>query len=228
MIFFTLLKSTFLFLLVILMLILIIPIDYNLEISKYADVILKGRIGCFWRLLKINLTIVMTKSKIIDVKILGFPISLRPKRKEKSKKIHNKQLENEMQQKKDKRNFSLSMKYFSKDLLNAILVTFKDILKHLKPTGFTLKATYGFDDPYYTGLLLVITSSLYPLVKDSSTIEIIPSFEETTIKGEMDLQGRIVVILLVLIILKLIFQKPIRRIIKMLFNKKKEEKRYVN
>ncbi|MCC5911682.1 MAG: DUF2953 domain-containing protein [Clostridiaceae bacterium] len=223
MIILTLLGYIFLFFLALLLLVLVVPVDYDLIASKYENIKFKGSIRWFWSLKKMDFFVVSTDPKVVSIRLLGFPISIDLSEEEK-KKTSKKQKEKKV---KSKDKFSLSKEHFTSELLDVVLSTIKDILHRMKPNRFTLKGTYGFDDPYYTGIMLAIVSSLSSLFNDYP-IDLAPSFGEAKLEGEGEIQGRVIVILFLTIMLKLILSKPIRKIIKTLFNKKKEEKKHVN
>ncbi|ABR49079.1 hypothetical protein Amet_2929 [Alkaliphilus metalliredigens QYMF] len=233
MILLAILRYLLLFLLAILLLILIIPVDYHLMASKDLVVTFKGHIGWFWHLVKVDFTIINNSPKAIRIKLLGLPISIHTsgeerktyKKKQESKKPKKKKTTKKKVKYKNK--FPLAWEHVTRELLDVIFLAIKRVLHHLKPKKFRLEGVYGFDDPYYTGIILAITSSLQPLFNDSP-LEITPSFGETKLEGELEVHGRIIVILFLWIVLQLTLSKPIRKILKILFIKEKEEKKHVN
>ena len=217
-----------LFLLAILLLVLIVPIDYGFKVFKYENTAFRGKISWLWGLVKADFTTASSEPKTMEIKLLGFPISLNLNKEEKTKKKAKKQKEKKVDKGRSKGEVLLYKEFFNRELLEVMLSTIKKLLQRLKPRKFILKGTYGFDDPYYTGIITAMASSLYPMMRNYSTIEIVPSFGETKLEGETKIQGRIIVVLFLFIMLRLVLAKPMRRIIKLLLNKKKEEKNYAN
>ncbi len=69
---------------------------------------------------------------------------------------------------------------------------------------------FGFEDPSLTGRILGGVCMFYAFYGDS--LRVIPDFDEQVIEGRLDVKGRIRVITVILIALKLFFDKDIRRL----------------
>lgn len=86
------------------------------------------------------------------------------------------------------------------------------ILRHIRPQKYKGYIRFGTGDPALTGQLLGIFGVFIPIYKDN--IRIIPDFEELVFEGNIFLKGRITVIKLALVALKLYRDKNINRLIK--------------
>lgn len=83
------------------------------------------------------------------------------------------------------------------------------LAKHLSPRTLKGYVRFGFDDPYNTGRVLAGLSVLYPFYGDK--IDIYPEFERKVLEGDIYMKGHIRGIHLLIIVLKLIFDRDIRK-----------------
>ncbi|MFU0826867.1 MAG: hypothetical protein ACFWTJ_04910 [Lachnoclostridium sp.] len=88
----------------------------------------------------------------------------------------------------------------------------RKVLKHLRPTKFRLEMEFGTGDPASTGQVLGGLSILYSFVGDS--VHIVPNFEEEILKGSVNCSGRIRLYTLLIIGIKLVFDKNFRDLLK--------------
>ncbi|NLZ81852.1 MAG: DUF2953 domain-containing protein [Clostridiales bacterium] len=88
------------------------------------------------------------------------------------------------------------------------------LLKHIKPTRLRGNLEFGFEDPSLTGYLLGFLSIFYPVYYKQITIK--GNFETVIIKGDFFLKGRIRVVSLLAIAMRLIIDKNFRRMLKMI------------
>lgn len=86
------------------------------------------------------------------------------------------------------------------------------LLKELKPRRGKGYLRLGFDDPYTTGQAMMLASVLYPLYAEH--IEMIPDFDKEIIDGELDIRGRIRVIVPAEAALRIFFNKQLRAMYK--------------
>ncbi|MEG2607184.1 MAG: DUF2953 domain-containing protein [Lachnospiraceae bacterium] len=86
------------------------------------------------------------------------------------------------------------------------------LLKYIKPKKFNMNFRFGFEDPYITGQILALLSMFYPLIGNNA--DIIPDFEHVVFQGSILIKGKIRVIYLVMIALRLLINKQVRRTIK--------------
>jgi hypothetical protein len=99
---------------------------------------------------------------------------------------------------------------FIKDKLNreGFRITYrslKRILRHIKPTKLKSRLVFGTGDPCSTGQALGIIGILYSFYGDN--VQIIPDFENKVFEGKHYARGRIRLITIIIIIIKLILDK---------------------
>lgn len=93
------------------------------------------------------------------------------------------------------------------------------ILKHVQPQKLEIVGSVGTGDPASTGQIMAIQGMLYPWHKGNIRLE--PDFEEKYIEGELHLKGRIRLGTLGICGLRILLNKNVRRLIRIL--RKKEE-----
>ena len=93
------------------------------------------------------------------------------------------------------------------------------ILKHVQPQKFEVVGIVGTGDPASVGQILAVQGMLYPWHKGNIRLE--PDFEEKYIEGELHLKGRIRTGTLGICGLRILLNKNVRRLIRIL--RKKEE-----
>lgn len=86
------------------------------------------------------------------------------------------------------------------------------LLKHILPRKLQGKARFGFDDPYTTGQILTYISPFYGLY--AKHLQLIPSFEEPILDGELKLKGRIRIGTVLAIGIRVLLDKNFRRLLK--------------
>lgn len=84
------------------------------------------------------------------------------------------------------------------------------LIKYILPTKFKLYMKFGFEDPANTGKLLGIIYMFYGFTK---RFQIYPDFEKVVFEGETTFKGRIRVIRLLVVFLKLWRNEPIKNTI---------------
>ncbi|SES63980.1 Protein of unknown function [Natronincola peptidivorans] len=228
------LKYILLFLLTLLLLLLFVPIHYHASGSKYETVKFQSGISWLWKGLQVNIMKDDAFPPKIMLKLLGIPFSFsldkeEEKAEEKIKKKSNKKKQESKEKSKSKLKKSPEewLRLVNRETFTVILASLMKLWFHIKPKALNVKAHYGLDNPCDTAMVLAFFSSLAPLLEGYS-IALIPSFEGAVLEGEAQIQGRIVLVLLVMILIKLLLSKPIKKIIKFLIKMKKEEKIYVS
>lgn len=86
------------------------------------------------------------------------------------------------------------------------------LLKKLKPKKLKGNVEFGFEDPYKTGSVLAYLSMLYPFYGDNINIQ--PKFEESVLRGDVYLKGRIRISYMMNMGIRLILNKNVRSTIK--------------
>lgn len=103
---------------------------------------------------------------------------------------------------------------------NKSLLHLKNLLKHIKPRKLKVKLRFGTGDPCSTGQLLGAICAVYPQVIEK--VQLTPDFEEKVFQGELYARGRIRIITLLVIFLKVIKDRDIK-ILRKNISKLKEE-----
>ena len=94
-----------------------------------------------------------------------------------------------------------------------------EIIRHVLPRKLGVFGIVGTGDPASTGQIMAIQGMLYPWHKGNIRLE--PDFEEKYIEGELHLKGRIRLGTLGICGLRILLNKNVRRLIRIL--RKKEE-----
>jgi len=89
----------------------------------------------------------------------------------------------------------------------------KKIVKMILPRSFYVDGIIGFDDPSTTGSVLMVTSVLYPLIHKN--IHICGDFENKVIDIKLKFKGHITLLILLIALGSLYFDKNIRKLIKL-------------
>lgn len=96
------------------------------------------------------------------------------------------------------------------------------LLRHLKPSKYSVKWHFGFEDPSVTGEVLAWLALFYGWYQNHAVL--VPDFEEVVQEGEFYCRGRIRCATLLIIFLKVYFSKDIRFVKDTLFPDEEEEK----
>ncbi len=88
------------------------------------------------------------------------------------------------------------------------------LLLHIAPEKCRINVSFGFDDPATTGQIMAILGMIYPIW--SYDISIHPDFENTLIKGNVYIRGRIRLFTLIRIAWKVYFNKNLKKVLVLL------------
>lgn len=88
----------------------------------------------------------------------------------------------------------------------------KKIVKHVLPTELSSKVNFGTGDPCSTGQALGVLGMLYSLYGDK--IQITPDFENKVLEGKHFARGRIRLVTILIIVIKLILDKRFKKLTK--------------
>lgn len=88
----------------------------------------------------------------------------------------------------------------------------KALLRHILPVDLRGKVRFGFDDPYTTGQVLTYISPFYGLY--GKKFRMIPVFEEAVLEGEGWLRGRIRIGTVLVLGIRIFFDKNFRHLLK--------------
>jgi vacuolar-type H+-ATPase subunit I/STV1 len=94
--------------------------------------------------------------------------------------------------------------------LKVTLNSLKKLLKHIKPTKLRSRIIFGTGDPCSTGQALGVLGFLYSFYGDN--IQIIPDFENERLEGKHYARGRIRLVTILIIVIKLILNKKFKQL----------------
>lgn len=122
------------------------------------------------------------------------------------------------------KNFSKLISFLKDEInkkgLKQSFITFKKIIKHILPRKIKGYIKFGTDDPALTGQILAVISMFYITYKKK--FRIIPDFENDILECKIIFKGRIRIVTLIIICLKLIVDHNFKQLIKN-FKEIKEE-----
>ena len=95
-----------------------------------------------------------------------------------------------------------------KKCFSKVICEGKKFLFRIRPKKFLLKIHFGFEDPSVTGYVLAGLSMVYPLIGEHT--DITPDFENQVLQGKLSARGKLRIIHLAVLILKLLADKNVR------------------
>jgi len=189
----------------ILLAVLFIPIEYSARGHRDEDTFaVSANISWFFK--GLILSFIKQKGSMYQLifKALGFEVN------------QNKKQESEYKKKKEKKKEENSKKnagrFLNKKFIEQVLKALNDVLKYLKPRILDIEGKFGFDDPSLTGLSCILVYNI-PLRGQNYNINITPAFDEEVLEGKFNIQGRIVIAVILWIALKFVLSPPVRNII---------------
>ena len=90
----------------------------------------------------------------------------------------------------------------------------KYLFGKIRPKRFRVTGTFGFNDPATTGRILMVLGILYPII--GNNIDVTPDFEKEVLEGSILLKGRLSLYFIIVIAIRVFFNKDIRRLYKRL------------
>ena len=91
------------------------------------------------------------------------------------------------------------------------------VVRHVMPVRLEGEVTFGFDDPYRTGQLLSAAALLYPVYRDR--IRVTPVFDREVLEGELKLEGRIRLAVLLGAAVRLGMDRNFRKLVRRLMDR---------
>ncbi|MBP1756696.1 MAG: putative rane protein, partial [Firmicutes bacterium] len=98
----------------------------------------------------------------------------------------------------------------NKEGIHLTFASLKKLLKHVLPSKVESKLVFGTGDPCSTGQALGAMSILYSFYGDK--IRITPDFERNRLEGQHYIRGRIRLVTILIIVVKLIFDKKFKQL----------------
>lgn len=197
-------------LLLLVLLVLTLAIDYRVQ-ARAEDNVADFKAMLSWAgMLRVSYAL----GEDLRVKVAGFPVKTTfvTSRKKDAGKGSTSDVKKIVAKKKPKRSG------FPLGLRQAVRLV-RDLLVYLRPRTLQADLIVGFEDPYYTGLMMAVA---YTVLGNTGGISITPDFEEAVLSGSFLMEGRVRPLVLLLIALRTlgpIFLGNIKR----KFTRKREE-----
>ncbi|MEW9121105.1 MAG: DUF2953 domain-containing protein [Thermotaleaceae bacterium] len=212
-----------LFLSVLFLLILLIPFEYVLSGSREKNYVVYGKILWLFGMIAIEGGQNQKKKVYFEIKVLGLTFKrafstesqTSTKKQEKKGKVQREEVR-EKKKRKWKRLIDL-------EILERAFHFLKNCWTHVAPRECEWLGSFGFEDPYYTGICCSLIPIFQPLFNNYHIV-LTPRFDKVGFEGKFKLTGKIILIIPIYELLKLCLFKPVRNI---LFTNK-EEKSYVH
>lgn len=98
-----------------------------------------------------------------------------------------------------------------RELAGFLFEQLKALLAKIKPKKYDINIRYGFDDPYTTGKVSMYAAVLWGMLGIDANI--MPEFEQKILEGSVFLKGRVTVFSLIVIAVKVYFNKLFKKIV---------------
>ena len=95
--------------------------------------------------------------------------------------------------------------------LKLVIKNIKYLLRHYRFRRIDGNLTYGSEDPYSVGNIMMFLSLIYPVYGECFTIE--PVFDRNVLRGDINFKGRIRLIHLLIALIELMLNKKIRQFV---------------
>ena len=215
----------FLTLLTLVLLLLILPFTYNVYLGFEDEFAAKIKIGWAFGLITIELNLGNgddSLARFIGIKAFKFNLQ-----SEKKTDIEGKEKKEELKEEKPKKENIFTFEYI-RELMKMGIVEdlFRFLLKLLNivlPKKIEIEVYYGLVDPSLTGNIHAVYSSL-PILRDKWNIFLYPNFVEKDFRIEGFIFGRFQAIFIVILAIKLWFNKTVRKILRDMRRSKKNGK----
>lgn len=216
MILLTVFKYLLLSLAILLILILIVPFQYKLAGSKEEEYELVGYLSWLGGGIGVGFKANSQEGANFLLKILGssWLLPYTPKKQRAA--------EQEESPKAKSASHVFKRYVIKRNFLEHAYIVLKQFLSYLKPQFLEAEGSIGFEDPYYTGLFCTVWYPVTALFQQAN-LAIKPIFEEACLNGSFRIEGKFVLGVISLFLLKLLRPLPLLKIMKEL----KEEKSYV-
>jgi hypothetical protein len=97
---------------------------------------------------------------------------------------------------------------WDKALLKKTFILLKELLRHIKPETFVLNGKMGLDNPFATGIAMGLFA-----MPNIPGVHIQPVFDEEIIEGTLKIKGQLVIIFVLWLFIKFLAAKPARNIV---------------
>ncbi|QGT98823.1 hypothetical protein SYNTR_0230 [Candidatus Syntrophocurvum alkaliphilum] len=214
--------------LALLILLIVVPIEYKIAggYKNAGFITLSSKIA---GILKIHFRYQPSESKLY-FSILGLnkELSLEEEHEKptikKEEKNNNKKVKKTSQNSKASPPSEIIKSLLRKDFIKEGFGLVISIINIVRPEKLKINGNIGFDEPHYTAWLLAF-SSAFNSTFNNFDVNIVPVWGEEYFEAEIEVEGKITIILIVFRALKFVIAKPSRRVWKKIYQHKKKSKR---
>lgn len=119
--------------------------------------------------------------------------------------------------KKIKRTIKILKSKEAKEVYEFLKINIKKLINHVKPDKIKADINFGFKSPDKTGKFLAVMGMLLAALKvNTENIEIVPDFQEKKMNGSFEFSGHFVLIYVLIISIKIYFNRRVHYIIEKL------------
>lgn len=194
------------FLVFLLLILLAMPIHYRILASKGEATILKTEIFLPLKWLHFLFHGCLGQESRLDLRIFG--IRINPWRKSDTGRKKTGEGKTEKEKKTKEKKKSRKIKDIRR-LIQNILDVAKGFFKHMSPKRFEVKGSYGFDDPYYTGITCATLNIIAPYWINFKT-DLNPVFDTPILEGSVIIEGYLIPGFLILLVAKVFLMDALK------------------
>ena len=205
----------FLALLTLVLLLLILPFTYNVYLGFEDEFAAKIIIGWAFGLISIELNLGNGDNSLVRfIGIKAFKFNLQP---DKKTEIQEKEKKEEPKEEKQKKENIFTFEYIRELMKMGIIEDFFEFLEKLLnivlPKKIEVEVYYGLVDPSLTGQIHAVYSSI-PILRERWNIFMYPNFVDEDFRIQGFIFGRFHAIFIVILAIKLWFNKTVRKILR--------------
>ncbi len=182
---------------IILTLILIVPFEFKVDAQKNEITFIKAKVLWFFGAFGFHFTKVYSQKFIMYIRVFCF------KKRINISKANKKEIKVERKP-KEKDNY---INYMEPEFLKCALNCMKKALKHIKPKRLEIEGRLGFEDPYITGIACAVLNVFHQEFK-MTNINVNTVFDEEVFEGKGLIKGRVVLVYMAYIALRLYLSRP--------------------
>jgi len=202
---------------------LFVPFRYDISGHYYDKEDYKAEVRCSYLLHIISFSLSYEKELASSLKLFGIKMDLSAKAKEDEteNEVDSKEKDSENKKKKANKeeksgNVLANLKSFSEEhnldyVIHFLIDQLVYLLNELAPRKVKLDLDLGFTNPAYTGWTVAGLSMVSWIYNDGVNITPYFNTDENIVKGSTRLKGRIRLVVLVIILCRVLFDKEVKR-----------------
>jgi len=204
----------------LLALVLFVPVRYDISGHYFDKEDYKAEVKISYLLHIISFDLLYDKELVSSLKLFGINLSSKGKEDE-SENEDSKEEDSDSKKKKTKKeektgNVFSNLKSFSEEhnldyVIHFLIDQLVYLLNELAPRKVKLILDFGFTNPAYTGWTIAGLSMVSWIYNDGVNITPYFNTDENVAKGSTRLKGRIRLVVLVIILLRVFFDKEVKR-----------------